>query len=144
MRKAMMAKPDDISVQPQAAPVKVAAPARVAAFRTGLSAEARAAAYLMAKGYRILAKRFRTPYGEIDLVARRRHLLVFIEVKARANLDDAAYALTPRQQRRIIDAAQAWLMAHPEHAEFDLRFDAVLIAPRRLPRHLLAAFDAST
>jgi putative endonuclease len=144
MRKATMAKPDDISVQPQTAPVKVAAPARVAAFRTGLSAEARAAAYLMAKGYRILAKRFRTPYGEIDLVARRRHLLVFIEVKARANLDDAAYALTPRQQRRIIDAAQAWLMAHPEHAEFDLRCDAVLIAPRRLPRHLLAAFDAST
>ena len=52
--------------------------------------------------------------------------------------------MTPRQQARIIDAAQAWLMAHPEHAEFELRFDAMLIAPRRLPRHLLAAFDAST
>ena len=61
----------------------------------------------MAKGYRILAKRFRTPYGEIDLVARRRNLLAFVEVKARARLDDAAYAVTPRQQRRIIDAAQA-------------------------------------
>ena len=58
-------------------------------------------------------------------------------------VDDAAYAVTPRQQGRIIDAAQGWLMAHPEHAEFELRFDAVLIAPRRLPRHLLAAFDAS-
>jgi putative endonuclease len=123
---------------------KTAAPERVAAFRTGLSAEARAAAYLMAKGYRILAKRFRTPVGEIDLVARRRNVVVFVEVKARATLDDAAYAVTPRQQRRIIDAAQTWLMAHPEHAEFDLRFDAMLIAPRRLPRHLLAAFDAST
>src|SRR5229473_2185093 len=123
---------------------KLASPERVAAFRTGISAESRAAAFLMAKGYRILAKRFRTPYGEIDIVARRRNLLVFIEVKARASLDDAAYAVTPRQQARIIDAAQAWLMAHPEHAEFDLRFDAVLIAPRRLPRHLLAAFDAST
>ena len=97
----------------------------------------------MAKGYRILAKRFRTPYGEIDLVAKKRNLLAFIEVKARASLDEAAYAVTPRQQARIIDAAQAWLMAHPEHAEFDLRFDAILIAPRRLPRHLLAAFDAS-
>ena len=80
----------------------------------------------------------------IDLVARRRNLVAFVEVKARATLDDAAYAVTPRQQRRIIDAAQAWLMAHPEHAEFELRFDAMLIAPRRLPRHLLAAFDAST
>lgn len=126
-------------------PAKAASPERIAAFRTGLSAEASAAAFLMAKGYRILAKRFRTPYGEIDLVVRRRNVLAFVEVKARASLDDAAYAVTPRQQRRIIDAAQGWLMTHPEHAQFDLRFDAMLmIAPKRLPRHLPAAFDAST
>jgi putative endonuclease len=67
----------------------------------------------MAKGYRILKKRFRTPYGEIDLVARKRNLLAFVEVKARASLDEAAYAVTPRQQQRIIAATQAWLMAHP-------------------------------
>jgi putative endonuclease len=137
-----MAKTDGASPQKNAA--RPASPARVAAFRTGVSAESRAAAWLMAKGYRILAKRYRTPYGEIDLVARKKNLLVFVEVKARASLDEAAYAVTPRQQARIIDAAQGWLMTHPEHAEFDLRFDAVLIAPRRLPRHLLAAFDAST
>ena len=110
----------------------------------GRRAEVVAALWLMAKGYRILAKRFRTPHGEIDLVARKRSLVAFIEVKARASLDEAAYAVTPRQQARIIAAAQAWLMAHPEHAEFELRFDAVLIAPGRLPRHLLAAFDASS
>jgi putative endonuclease len=120
-----------------------ASPERVAAFQTGLSAESRAAAWLIAKGYRILAKRFKTPYGEIDLVARRRNLIAFVEVKARASLDDAAWAVTPRQQQRIINAAQAWLMTHPEHAEFEMRFDAMLIAPRSLPRHLLAAFDAS-
>src|SRR3984893_17581351 len=135
-RKAAMAKTDEAS------------PERVAAFRTGLSAEARAAAYLMAKGYRILAKRFRTPYGEIDIVARRGNLLAFIEVKARPSLHEAPYAVTARQQARIINATQAWLqvwlIAHPEHADFELRFDAMLIAPRRLPRHLLAAFDAST
>jgi putative endonuclease len=132
---------DRADLQPAA---KTAAPERVAAFRTGISAEGRAAALLMAKGYRILAKRFRTPHGEIDIVARKRDLLAFVEVKARASLDDAAYAVTPRQQQRIIAAASAWLMAHPEHAEFELRFDAILIAPRRLPRHLMAAFDAST
>jgi putative endonuclease len=142
MWKATMAKAED--APSSATPEKPASPARVAAFRTGLSAEARAAAWLMAKGYRILAKRFRTPYGEIDIVARRRNLVAFIEVKARATLDDAAYAVTPRQQARIINAAQAWLVAHPEHADFEQRFDALLIAPRRLPRHLLAAFDAST
>jgi putative endonuclease len=137
-----MAKADGAS--PPRSPSKSASPERLAAFRTGLSAEARAAAYLMLKGYRILAKRFRTPYGEIDIVARRRHLLVFAEVKARASLDEAAYAVTPRQQKRIIEAAQAWLMTHPEHADFELRFDAILIAPGHLPRHLLAAFDATT
>jgi putative endonuclease len=124
-------------------PARPASPERIAALRTGLSAETRAAAYLMAKGYRILAKRFRTPHGEIDLIVKRRNLIAFVEVKARATLDDAAFAVTPRQQSRIIDAAQGWLIAHPEHAELELRFDAVLIAPRRLPRHLLAAFDAS-
>jgi putative endonuclease len=142
-----MAKTDDIAQPEIAQPgkvAKVASPERIAAFRTGLSAETRAAAFLMAKGYRILAKRFRTRYGEIDIVAKRRNLLAFVEVKARATLDDAAYALTARQQARIIDAAQAWLVAHPEQADFELRFDAMLIAPRRLPRHLLAAFDAST
>jgi putative endonuclease len=123
--------------------IKTASPERVAAFRTGLSAESRAAAYFLAKGYRLLARRFRTAYGEIDIVARRRSLIAFIEVKARASLDEAAFAVTPRQQSRIINAAQAWLVAHPEHAEFELRFDVILIAPRHLPRHLLAAFDAS-
>ena len=127
-----MAKTDDTS------------PARVAAFRTGLSAETRAAAYLMAKGYRILAKRFRTPHGEIDIVARRRGTLVFVEVKARERLDDAAEAVIVRQQRRIIAAAEAWLAAHPEDANRDIRFDVVLVAPKSLPRHIMAAFDASS
>src|ERR1700736_3900815 len=95
-----MAKTDGLVPPDKSA--KLASPARVAAFRTGFSAETLAAAYLTAKGYRILAKRFRTPYGEIDIVARRRNLLAFIEVKARASLDDAAYAVTPRKQQRII------------------------------------------
>lgn len=139
MAKADPASPDGTTRKP----AKVAAPERVAAFRTGMSAESRAAALLIAKGYRILAKRYRTPHGEIDIVARKRNLLAFVEVKARASLDDAAYAITPRQQQRIIDAAQTWLMTHAEHAEFDLRFDAILIAPKSLPRHLVAAFDAT-
>lgn len=116
--------------------------ARRAAFRAGLSAESRAALFLMAKGYRILARRFRAPQGEIDIVARRRNLIAFVEVKARGALDEAAYAVTPLQRRRIVDAARAWLMTHPEHGGLDLRFDAVLIAPWRWPRHIAAAFDA--
>jgi putative endonuclease len=138
-----MAKADVTKTDAKTSDAKPASAARVAAFRTGISAETRAAAFLIAKGYRILARRFRTPHGEIDIVARRRNLVAFVEVKARASLDDAAYAVTPRQQARIIAAAELWLMAHPEHAGYDLRFDAMLIAPRRLPHHVMAAFDAS-
>ena len=136
-----MSKPDDAA---QESAAKAPSPERVIAFQTGISAESRASAYLLAKGYRILARRFRTRYGEIDIVARRRNLLVFVEVKARATLDEAAYAISPQQRQRIIAAAEAWLMSHPEHANFDCRFDAVLIAPKSLPRHLTAAFDASS
>ncbi len=138
-----MARDSDPPEKLPKARAKIPSPARVAAFQTGLSAESRACVYLIAKGYRILARRFRTPYGEIDIVARRRGLLAFIEVKARAALDDAAYSVTPQQQQRIVAAAQAWLMVHSEHADFEMRFDVVLIAPKHLPKHLMAAFDAS-
>jgi len=119
------------------------APERQVAFRLGLSAESRAAAYLIAKGYRILARRFRSPVGEIDIVARRRSVLIFVEVKARAKLDDAAEAVIVPQRRRIIAAAEVWLAAHPDDTNSDMRFDAVLVAPGKIPRHIEAAFDAS-
>jgi putative endonuclease len=113
----------------------------VAAHFTGLSAESRAAAYLVARGYRIVARRFKSPVGEVDIVARRRDTLVFVEVKARSTLDDAAFSLLPRQQQRIAAAAGAWLATHPEDAQSAIRFDAVLVAPGRLPRHIPAAFE---
>ena len=144
-----MAKTDAPAKPPKkprapAKPKKIAAPERVAAFNTGLSAESQAAAILTAKGFRILAQRFRTPYGEIDIVAGQRNLIAFVEVKARATLDEAAYSVTPQQQARISNAAQIWLQTHPEHAELELRFDVLLIAPGQVPRHLLAAFDAAS
>src|SRR5215213_9972272 len=124
-------------------PDNPAAPERLIAFRFGISAESRASAYLIAKGYRILSRRWRCPLGEIDIIARRRNLLVFVEVKARERLDDAAEAVIVRQQRRIIAAAEVWLANHPDDLNYDLRFDVMLVAPRSLPRHIQAAFDAS-
>ena len=116
---------------------------RQIAFRTGISAESRAAVLLIAKGFRILARRWKSPVGEIDIVARRRSLLVFVEVKARANLDDAAWAVTERQRSRIVAAAEAWLARYADARIRDIRFDAILVAPGRIPRHIPAAFDAS-
>jgi putative endonuclease len=118
------------------------APERQVAFRLGLSAESRAAALLLAKGFRIAARRWRCPAGEIDIVARRGPLLIFVEVKARARLDDAAWSVTERTQRRVAAAASAWLAAHPDDAMSDMRFDAILVAPRSLPRHIPGAFEA--
>jgi putative endonuclease len=117
-------------------------PERQAAFRFGVSAETRAAAYLISKGFRILARRWKSPAGEIDIVARRRSMLIFVEVKARESLDDAAWSVTPRQQQRIAAAAEIWLARNPDIVFQDIRFDVMLVAPGRIPRHITAAFLA--
>jgi putative endonuclease len=97
---------------------------------------------LITKGYRIAAPRWKTPLGEIDIVARRRRALVFVEVKARVRVDDAAQAVTERGRRRIIAAAELWLAHHPDDAE-RIRFDVILVAPGRIPQHIPGAFDAT-
>ena len=125
------------------APRKPAAQERVAAFKLGLSAESRAAMLLLAKGYRIVARRWKTPVGEIDIVARRRRDLAFVEVKARDTLDIAAESVSQRSQQRIIAAAEYWMAKHPEDADCFGRFDVILVAPGKLPRHIVNAFDAS-
>jgi len=117
-------------------------PKRAAAHRLGLSAESKAAALLVMKGYRILARRFRTPAGEIDIVARHRNALVFVEVKARDRYEDAAESVTPWQRSRIVAAAQCWLAARPQDGAGDVRFDVVIVTPGKLPQHIPAAFDA--
>ena len=128
---------------PRPLAVRTPQPERQVAFRTGLSAESRAAALLIAKGFRILARRWRSPVGEIDIIARRRKLLVFVEVKARERFDDAAWSVTERQRARIVAAAEAWLAMNEGVSFEDIRFDAMLVTPGRLPRHITAAFDAS-
>jgi putative endonuclease len=116
-------------------------PERQAAFRVGISAESRAAAFLIAKGFRILARRWRSPLGEIDIVARRRRLLVFAEVKARSTIDEAVESVNVRQRRRIAAAAEIWLAANPDDSIRDIRFDVILVVPGKLPQHIPAAFD---
>lgn len=124
-------------------PKKTPDPERQVAFRTGISAESRAAALLVAKGFRILARRWKSPVGEIDIIARRRSLLVFVEVKARNDLDNAAESVTPRQRQRIAAAAEAWLATYPHTTYTDMRFDAVLVAPGKMPRHIQGAFEVN-
>ncbi len=115
-------------------------PARRVAERKGRWAEALAALALRTKGYRILERRFRSRAGEIDLIARHGKHLAFVEVKARASLDTAAWSVTPRQQARIARAAEHWLALEGESGDFDISFDVVLVAPWTWPRHMASAF----
>ena len=95
-----------------------------------------AAAYLMAKGYRILAWRQRTGAGEIDLIAARRGRLAFIEVKARWTVEDAEAAITRRQRRRVRRAANLWLSRNPRRQRHEIGFDLIFLVRGRWPIHI--------
>lgn len=115
-------------------------PRRTAAYKRGLHAENIAAQLLSEKGFKILSQRYRTQAGEIDIVAENSGHLSFVEVKARRNLDDAAWSITPRQQQRIANAAGLWLQEYPDYLQHDMTFDAVLVAPDRCPEYISDAF----
>ncbi|MDB5621575.1 MAG: YraN family protein [Devosia sp.] len=116
--------------------------ARQRAHRGGERAEALAALYLRLKFYRILERRFKTPVGEIDLIAERWGTTVFVEVKARSAMRQQPQALAQVNQVRISRAAAFWLARHPARAHTSLRFDVIFLAPRHWPRHHINAFDA--
>jgi putative endonuclease len=109
--------------------------ARIRAEQRGRRAEALAAWFLRMKGYRILARRFKTPVGEIDLVAKRGGTLAIVEIKARADLTAGVTAVTPAARRRIVRATEAFLNWHGRTTQ-SIRFDVVVMRPWRLPRHI--------
>jgi len=113
-------------------------------YRQGLYAENLAALILRAKGYRVLARRHKTPVGEIDLILRRGRMLVFTEVKARPDLSTALACVTPAMKNRIIRAAHYYLAQHPDLSGLEMRFDLVVIAPPFSWRHLDNAWQVST
>ena len=109
---------------------------RIGRYRRGRMSEWLAAGLLLAKGYRILGRRVRTPYGEIDLIAVRGHRLAFVEVKRRATRLEAEAAITPRQAGRIARAAEFWVSRNPAYREHEHGLDVVLVTPGRLPVHV--------
>jgi putative endonuclease len=110
--------------------------------KTGLAAESLCRLALRLKFYRILATRYKTPVGEIDIVAARGKTVVAIEVKARATRDEAIESITPQQRARIARALQDFVMRNPRLANHDLRFDVMLAAPRQWPAHIQNAWLA--
>ena len=113
---------------------------RLKAYRRGHRGEWLAAAALMLKGYRIVARRYRTKLGEIDLIARRGDLVLIVEVKARATLIAAMEAIAQESERRIEGAADLWLARQPDFGRLSVRFDMVAVLPWRWPVHVENVF----
>ena len=113
---------------------------RVAAERHGHRSELIAAWWLRLKGYRILARRYRTKLGEIDLIARRGDIIAFVEVKRREDLITGLEAVTPQARVRIRRAAEVYIRRNPALAERVLRFDVMVITPWAWPRHIVDAW----
>jgi len=109
----------------------------------GRRAEIMSAWLLRLKGYRVLAQRFKTPVGEIDLIARRASVIAFIEVKARPSAAAALESVSARQRRRIARAALMFLQKRPDLAADQMRFDLILVTPGQLPRHIVDAWRES-
>ena len=110
-------------------------------YRRGHRGEWLAAAALMAKGFRILARRYRTRLGEIDLIARRGDLVLIVEVKARPTLRAAMDAIARESERRIEGAADLWLSRQPDYERLSVRFDMVAVLPWRWPMHVENIFQ---
>ncbi len=108
--------------------------------RRGHVSEWIAAAYLFLKGYRILARRYRTKLGEIDIIARKGDLAVFIEVKARGDASLAVDAVSATAQKRIRAASDIWLSRQRDAHLISQRYDIVAVMPLRWPRHFIDAF----
>lgn len=124
-------------------PSKPKSKARLKAHLGGHRGEALAAFFLRLKLYRIIETRYKTPVGEIDLIAERFGVTVFVEVKTRSKIGAHAEALAAVNQARIVRAAEYWLARHPARTHTDLRFDVIFLAPGTWPRHLVNAFAAS-
>lgn len=108
--------------------------------KKGLWAERGAELFLLLKGYRVISRRFKTPLGEIDLVAKRGRTLVFVEVKWRETAVEAAEAIHAKNQARVSRAAALYLQQHPQYTDMDTRFDAVVMARGVWPRHIEGAW----
>jgi putative endonuclease len=106
----------------------------------GLLAEFKAKSFLRYNGFTILTERFKTSVGEIDLIAKKGNLVIFVEVKLRKTTEAAAEAIHTRNQLRVRNAAELYLQRYPEYNQCDMRFDALVMKPGSWPDHITDAF----
>ncbi len=114
---------------------------RRSAERKGHKGETIAVIWLMLKGYRIVARRYKTKIGEVDIIARKRDVVAMVEVKARNSVGEAMDAVDRTTMRRIEAAGDIWLARQRDFARLSVRYDLVAILPRKWPVHVKRLFD---
>lgn len=114
--------------------------AKITSYKSGLLAESIAILLLYCKFYRVVAKRYKTKVGEVDIIAIRGKTLIFAEVKKRRNKQELYESITAKQKQRITAAAELFLANHPQFAGNKKRFDAILITPNLFPIHIKNAW----
>lgn len=111
--------------------------------RRGRWAELLAAALLVCKGYRILSRRVKTPFGEVDLIASRGTRVAFVEVKYRNDFGNNEMPVSRKQAARIANAAEYWLWRHKNYRRHRIGLDCILMSRTGLPRHIPDALQPS-
>ena len=113
---------------------------KLSSFQKGILAESKAETYLQTYGFNILHKRYKTTYGEIDLIALNKNLLIFVEVKNRKNIPNYDF-ITPKQKKRCCQAAEIFIAKNPQYMHFNMRFDCIFITKNSIIRHIENAWD---
>jgi len=112
---------------------------KIQAYKFGLFSETITCFFLRIKGYKILERRYKTNLGEVDIIAKKSGVIIFIEVKARKNGETDV--LAQHQMKRIIKSGELFIAKHRQFASFDLRFDLIIIRPFKLPEHIINAWQ---
>lgn len=124
----------------------MADPKRQKRYAVGIAAEKRVAGYLENLGFDIVNERYKTPYGEIDLIGLSNQVLTFVEVKARKSLSEGLHSVTPKSQRRISNAAQLWLAENADKIgeQHEIRFDVAIVTPDGSISYMKSAFQSES
>ena len=112
-------------------------------YKFGLFAESIAIVFLMLKGYSIVAKRYKTPLGEIDIIAKKAKSLIGIEVKARRKEFDISEVITRKQKKRIVNGIKMFLSKNQQYNDYTIRFDVIAVRPFRIPKHIINFWEGN-
>ena len=113
---------------------------KISSYQTGIEGEEQAREYLIKKGYSIEEERYKTKFGEIDIIASKEDLIISVEVKKRLSIEDSYYSISIRQKKRIIRTFKEYLIKNDDKEKYK-RFDVILIDKSNKLEHIEGAWE---